>query len=423
MLNFLKRCGECRSGAWIAFGFVALGAGLLSGCAFGLYDPVPPEGRATLTEFEGYLGDVVADSDPPSVSVLVTSGADAVYERAFGYADAPRKVRATPQTTYRWFSVTKPLTAVAILQLVEEGSISLSEPAATYLPYMNELYGPNAQEITIERLLSHRAGIGDVGDEIMTWVHVKGHHNQSTLLRERLPGQVQFDRNALDQGHYSNLGYMILGAVIEAVTNQSYESYITERVLRPLEMTRTHFYYEESFAPDTLHAVGSHPDDFAALMASFALNLGTLTRECSRQRYWFEYFSTDQTPPSGLLGTTSDMVRFGRMILGKGSLDGVRILSESSVERMIEPRTAVLSSPVGAPSDFSFGDSWFITHDDEGRLMLIHGGQGMAFTALLMIRPADELVVGLLANGTYLDGAGGLTILKVMAKMDWSAVK
>lgn len=406
--------------AAFALGQIMLGAGTLNGCALGLSDPSPPAGSASVKELETYVREAIADADPPSISITVRQGAQAVYEQAFGYADGPRGVPATPETTYRWFSVTKPLTAVAILKLAEEGAVSLSAPAATYLPYVNELYGDDASHITIERLLSHRAGIGDVGGAILSWVHVKGHHDQSELLRQRLPQHVHFDPTELDRGHYSNLGYMILGAVIESASSESYEDYVTNRILVPLQMERTRFYYEEAFAPGTVHSVGSHPDDFMAFMASFSLDLGTLSRECTRQRWWFEHFSPDQTPPSGLISTSSDMVRFGQMILNRGVLDGRRILSEASVERMTEARVAVSSSPVGAPPGFSFGDSWFITDDAGGRRMLMHGGQGMAFASLLMIRPDDEVVAAIAANGTYVDGANGLELMTVLANMDWT---
>jgi D-alanyl-D-alanine carboxypeptidase len=417
----LTRCLTLLRGrALFVLGPILLGAGTSSGCALGLSDPSLPAGSSSVQALEKYVRDAIADSDPPSLSITVSQGPKIVYERAFGYADGPRKVLATAQTTYRWFSVTKPFTAVAILQLAEQGSISLSEPAATYLPYLNELYGEDAPQITIERLLSHRAGIGDVGDAILSWVHVSGHHDQSELLRQRLPEHVHFDPAELDRGHYSNLGYMILGAVIESVSSKSYEDYITERILLPLRLERTHFYYEEAFAPGTVHALGSHPDDFMAFMASFSLDLATLSRECSHRRWWFEYFSPDQTAPSGLISTSSDMVRFGRMILGRGTLDGQRILSEASVERMTLARVPLASSPADLPPGFSLGDSWFISDDARGRRMLMHGGQGMAFTSLLMIRPDDELVAALVANGSYIDGANGLNLMTVLAKMDWS---
>lgn len=392
----------------------------LTGCVFGLSNPPPPEGSVALDQLEAYVEDIIADQDPPSVSIAVAQADKVRYERAFGFADGPREVPATPQTTYRWFSVTKPFTAVAILQLAERGVLELDEPAATYLPFLRELYGDDAESITLDRLLSHRAGIGDVGDAILSWVHVDGHYNQSELLRQRLPAHVHFNRAQLDQGHYSNLGYMILGAVIEATTPETYEEYVTRHISTPLRLEHTRFYYEQDFPAGVQHAVGSHPDDFMAFVASFTLDLATLSRECTHQRWWFEPFSPDQTPPSGLISTSADMVRFGRMIAGGGLLDGERILSESSVERMTRPRVSVASSPVGAPPGFSFGDAWFITQDDAGRRVLLHGGQGMAFTSLLMIRPEDGFALAVVANGTYVDGAKGLHLMEVLAKMNWA---
>jgi CubicO group peptidase (beta-lactamase class C family) len=386
----------------------------LGGCVLGLSNPPPPEGSASLGELEAYVDELIVDQDPPSLSIAVSAGETNLYERAFGLADGPREVPATPDTTYRWFSVTKPFTAVAILQLAEVQALDLKEPAATYLPFLHELYGENASAITIERLLSHRAGIGDVGNGILSWVHVDGHYNQSQLLRERLPAHAHFDTKQLDRGHYSNLGYMILGAVIEAVSSETYEDYVTRHISLPLGLQHTRFYYEADFPPGTPHAVGSHPDDFMAFVASFTLDLATLSRECTRQRWWFEAFSPDQTPPSGLISTSADMVRFGRMILGGGVLDGQRVLTAASVARMIEPEVAVASSPAGDLPGFSFGASWFIGTDARGRQVLMHGGQGMAFTSLLLIRPEDDFVAALVANGTYIDGANGMHLMEAI---------
>lgn len=387
----------------------------LSGCVLGLSNPPPPEGKVSVGELEAYVDEMIADHDPPSISIAVSQEATTLYERAFGLADGPLQVKATPETTYRWFSVTKPFTAVAILQLAERQALDLKEPAATYLPFLHELYGENAPSITIERLLSHRAGIGDVGNAILSWVHVEGHHEQSELLRERLPEHAHFDVTKLDRGHYSNLGYMILGAVIEAVSSETYEAYVTDHISAPLRLEHTHFYYEANFPLGTRHAVGSHPDDFMAFVASFTLDLATLSRECTGQRWWFEAFSPDQTPPSGLISTSPDMVRFGRMILGGGVLDGQRILEASSVARMIEPQVLVESSPAGDLPGFSFGASWFIGTDGHGRQVLMHGGQGMAFTSLLLIRPDDAFVAALVANGTYVDGANGMHLMEAIA--------
>lgn len=395
----------------------------LWGCFLGLNHPSPPAGSASLPQLQAYLRESIADADPPSISITVSQHGSTVFEQAIGYADGPAAVPATSATTYRWFSVTKPVTAVAILQLAERGLVSLAAPAATYLPYLNDLYGEDASRITIERLLTHRAGIGDVGNTILSWVHLEGHHDQSRLLRQRLPEHVHFDAEQLDAGHYSNLGYLLLGAVIEAVTTSTYEDYVSRHILAPLQMRRSHFYYEEAFAPGTLHAPGSHPDDLLAFIASFGLDLDTLGRECTDRRWWFRYFSPDLTPPSGLISTPSDMARFARMLLGLGTLDGQRLLSPASVQHMLEPQVPVSSSPAGDLPGYAFGHSWFITRDPRGRALLLHGGQGMGFASMLLIRPEDELVVAVAANGTYLDGANGRELVMMLAGMDWSAQK
>lgn len=160
-----------------------------------------------------------------------------------------------------------------------------------------------------------------------------------------------------------------------------------------------------------------------AFVASFTLDLATLSRECTGQRWWFEAFSPDQTPPSGLISTSPDMVRFGRMILGGGVLDGQRVLTAASVARMIQPEVAVASSPAGDLPGFSFGASWFVGTDARGRQVLMHGGQGMAFTSLLLIRPDDAFVAAVVANGTYVDGANGMHLMGAIANTQFPPSK
>ncbi len=82
---------------------------------------------------------------------------------------------------------------------------------------------------------------------------------------------------------------------------------------------------------------------------------------------------------------------------------------------MTRPRVPVASSPVGALPGYYFGDAWFVAQDAPGRRVLMHGGQGMAFASLLLIRPQDELVAAFVASGTYLDGRGGLDLMAVLS--------
>jgi D-alanyl-D-alanine carboxypeptidase len=394
---------------------------ILSGCAIGLGDPTPPTREAGLAEVERYVGAIVRDGDPPSVSVAVLDADRVVYQRAFGSADAPRRIGATPASTYRWFSITKLFTAVAILQLAEAGRLDLDAPAARYLPVVNDVFGARARVMTIERLLSHSSGIGDVGTDIFSWLHVQGPHpRERDLLERRLADYDDFDEAHVGRGHYSNLGYILLGGVIEAVTGRAYTEYVQTEILDRLGMTSTGFHYDGGrFAPGTRHAVGSHPHDFIGFLIALSLDMDTLERESAQGRYWFNAFHPDQSAPSGLVGPSGDALRFARAILRGGELDGKRILSQRSVAAMSRPRVDLVESPAGDLDGFSLGHAWFIGHDAQGRRVLCHGGGAMAFTAMLMLWPDEGRAVFVAANGSYLDGAMGRHVAEAYGALDW----
>ncbi len=393
---------------------------IVSGCAFGLTDPQPPPPSAKLAEVESYVREVVRDGDPPSVSVAVMDHGKVVYDRAFGFADGPRRIPAGPDTTYRWFSVTKLFTAVAILQLVEEGKVELEAPAGRYVPLVSQAFGAHARELTIARLLSHSSGLGDIGNDIVSWVHVAGPHPQELeILRRHLAAHAELEPRHVGQGRYSNLGYLLLGGVIEAVTGRPYTEVISRRILEPLGMASTAFYYDEPrFSPATRHAVGSHPTDLMGFMASLSLDAGVV-RECKEQRYWFNGFHPNQSAPSGLVGTSADALRFASALLHGGERGGQRILSAQTVAAMTAPRADVLESPVGRLQGFSFGYAWFVGRDPQGRRVFVHGGGGMAFTSMMMLWPDLDRAVFVAANGSYFDGAMGQRVAHAYGSLTW----
>jgi CubicO group peptidase (beta-lactamase class C family) len=196
---------------------------------------------------------------------------------------------------------------------------------------------------------------------------------------------------------------------------RGYEQYVREEILAPLGMTRSAFWYD-ALPLETAVARGSHPNDFMGLVAHFMIDMDKAVHPTPGARYWFNRFYPDQTGPSGLLGTASDLARFGSMIAQGGQLDGVRVLSEDSVRVMTKPRAPVVESPAeGGP--YSFGLGWFVSKDPHGRVLLEHGGSGMGFVSRLTVRPADGRVAAVVGNDTYLDGAGGGAISAALLAM------
>jgi CubicO group peptidase (beta-lactamase class C family) len=349
--------------------------------------------------------------------VVVKVGA-VVFAKGFGQADGPRGVAATPDAVYRWWSLTKVFTAVATMQLQERGLLSLDDPVRRHLPFFNLHYPtPDSRPVTIRDLLTHAAGLPDAGAEILGWIHYDNDppRNQTELLRQKLPSYERLAAAPGAEGRYTNIGYMVLAAVIEAVAGQGYEDYVSEHILRPLGMTSSGFRYPSD--PTVVEAVGSHPVDLMAIPASFALELNRAVRERAQGRLWFNRVYPDQTGPSGLLGSPRDLGRFMIAILGGGEIDGNRILTPADVSAMSHRHIDATHSPAPIPG-IGFGLGWFQL-EAAGRVSLSHGGQGTGFASMMRLYPQERLGIAVLANSTYLGRNFGLDLVDLLGDLPW----
>jgi len=268
------------------------------------------------------------------MSIVVVKNDSIIYKKGFGWADKPREILASSETVYHWWSITKIVTAIAILQLEKQGKLQLDDSVSKYLPFFEAKYpSETSKKVTIRNLLNHSSGIPDAGFRIMSWIHHEGEPqvNQTSMVEKVFPN---FSNLAFEPGEntaYTNIGYMILGAIIEKITNQTYENYVKQNILEPLGMKHTDFIYTEEMKP--FEAAGSHPlfDSWTPLVPFIA---GSYVRETNGNHIWFEHIYTDQTSPSGLIGSAMDAARLMRAYLNNGILDNVRILSEQSVAIM-----------------------------------------------------------------------------------------
>lgn len=376
--------------------------------------PHIPDTVEAIGDLELYLGELVEFGTPPGISLVVVKDDSIVYKKGFGWADKPEEIRASPETVYHWWSITKIVTAMAILQLQEQGRLQLDDPVTQYLPFFDVQYpSETSQTLTIRNLLNHSSGIPDAGFKIMRWVHHEGdpHLNQTSMVKDVFP---DFSKLAFEPGAasaYTNIGYMILGAILEKVTNQTYEDYIRQNILEPLGMEHTDFVYREEMK--LYEAAGSHPvfDSWTPLVPFIA---GSFIRETSGNQIWFEHVYTDQTPPSGLIGSTSDAARLVRAFLNDGVLENVRILSEESVEVMTHESYVRL---VDDPEDYFVrqGIGWQIYKDDSG-LILEHTGGGIGFSTIMQIHPDRKLGFILFSNNTKCEG---WRILQLASGLNW----
>ena len=149
-MNKVRRAGKASS-----FLLSAAGSAL-----FGSKPPKPPEGAVTIGHLEAYANKLVEIGRPPGLSLAVVKDGETIYQQGFGLADGPKNVAATPHTVFQWMSITKMVTAVAIVQLHERDTLNIEDPVVDHLPFF-KAYHPseNGEQITIRRLLNHSSGL------------------------------------------------------------------------------------------------------------------------------------------------------------------------------------------------------------------------------------------------------------------------
>jgi CubicO group peptidase (beta-lactamase class C family) len=196
-----------------------------------------------------FLGDLASD-DMLSGSVLLATDGDIWFERAYGLASREFNVPNTLETRFDVGSFNKDYTRLAIIQLLQNDRLALSDKVVEYLPdYPNDRV---RNEVTVEHLLEHRSGLGDyftnewletpmgalreIGDYIPIWG----------------PKPLEYEPGTREQ--YSNFGYTVLGAIVESITGQQYDEYVQEHIFAPAGMNDTGFFATDGIEPNV--AVG-----------------------------------------------------------------------------------------------------------------------------------------------------------------------
>jgi len=171
----------------------------------------------------------------PGFAVAISYQGKIVFNKSYGFANLEKKEKLTPQHIFRIASHSKTFTATAIMQLVEKGKIDLDDPIVKYLPWLKKHKDERFKKVTVKELLSHGAGVIRDGLDCDFWILKKEFPNRDKFEREILAADLVFKPNK--QMKYSNLGYTLLGLVIESASGQSYEDFIVQNILEPLKLS------------------------------------------------------------------------------------------------------------------------------------------------------------------------------------------
>jgi len=387
----------------------------------------PPQAVRDLAGLEAYLDDLTGHNpdSPPGLSLVVVKDGEIIYQKGFGLADGPRNIPAMADTVYNQWSMVKPITAIAVLQLHEQGRLDIDDPVADYLPFFEVQYPSESSEtITIRHLLNHSSGLRNNVPEIVDWIHFDGdpEWNQTELIKEKLPDYVELAYEPGTQGVYTNIGYMLLAAIIEAASGQTYQQYMIDHIFKPLGMDQTNWTYTEAMIAD--EATGAAPSlDLQALLLPLVMEKekrDALIREKRDGVLWFNHVYTDQKGPTGPIGPATDTARFIMAYLNWGELDGQRILSAESVA-MLTNESHILPGNTPEAADYKDYDEmyqglgWvYVVEGDD--FFIAHSGGGPGFAANMRLYPDQNLGMVVLANGTYLPRE---EIFDLVASLDW----
>ncbi|MBK7378171.1 MAG: serine hydrolase [Ignavibacteriales bacterium] len=309
-------------------------------------------------ELNQYLVSYKSVKNIPSISGGAIKNGKIIWLKTIGLADVENFVPATDSTVYRIASISKLITASAIMQLVEKGKVKLDDDVRKYLNY----FPKKKYTFTVRQLLNHTAGIRDyMPGEFDSKVYF---HSTKEVINLLAKDSLIFEPGTAYQ--YTTLGYNLLAGVIEQVTGMSYLDYVTNNIFKPLKMNRTSadiqkdiiYYRARGYIRDNARELKNAP------LADLSIKY----------------------PGGGFLSTASDLLKFANALL-----DG-KIFSRNLLDTMAAP-TKLKN---GKSHTYGMGVDRQI--DFYGRVYYTHSGSGTGFVSEIMIYPGQKIATVHLIN-------------------------
>ncbi len=292
-----------------------------------------------LDAMKAQLNAFVEKGQLPGVLVAVVRDGKIGYFEAWGMRDVERKKPMTPDTIFRMYSMTKPITGAAVMTLVDAGKVSLDDPLSKYIPEFKDMkvlvekpdgsteLVPAKRPITLKHLMLHTSGLvyglfdqGKLG-EMYREANIDSDGSAGITLDEfaKRTAKMPLKSHPGDEWHYG-INMDILGRVVEVVTGKRYADYLQETIFGPLGMKDAAF-----------HVPAAKADRLAS---NYGPNAGGMQLIEDAATSPFLKVPSQDSGGGGMVSTAGDYLRFAQMLLNGGELDGVRVLSEKAVAEM-----------------------------------------------------------------------------------------
>ncbi len=341
-----------------------------------------------LGKIQQRMQEYVNAGEAAGVVTMVLRGGEVVQETAVGMQNVEDKRPMREDSIFQIMSMTKPITAVGIMMLCEEGKINLFDEVQKYLPeFRDQTLNVNgwpkkpSRAIRIGDLLSHTSGMREMPQGDMKDIHWKMDHTLAEAVASFAKEPLEFEPGT--KWLYSNMGMATLGRIIEVVSGQSYESFIQSRLLQPLQMKDT-FFYPPADKLDRI-AIVYMPKDGKMIRAGAQILGGDPGAFRKGSKY--------PGPEYGLFSTAEDISHFCQMILNHGTWKGTRFLSPATIEAMRQVQTSGMEAGWYPGADY--GLAWEIISRPTGVLGLLPlgtFGHGGAFGTQEWIFPTRDMI-------------------------------
>lgn len=277
----------------------------------------------------------IARNEVAGAVTLVATKNKVLHLETTGHADVVAQKPMRADTVFWIASMTKPVTATAVLMLQDEGKLNVHDPVAKYLPEFANLKTPSGQpaNLTIVQILTHTSGLGEASGPA-----ARDAKTLADLVPLWLAAPMQFEPGS--QWRYCQSGINAAGRIVEVVSGMTFDAFLQKRLFQPLGMKSTTFYLGDA--------------ERARLATAYAKNKDTGALEAVPPRP--EFGPRDRPPQGngGLYSTAEDYGRFCQMLLGGGKFKGRRYLSEAAVKLLSTPQTPD-AMPVGFFQNATYG--------------------------------------------------------------------
>lgn len=319
---------------------------------------------------DSWLGLRYDHEDIPGFAVAISHKGKVIFNKAYGYADLEKKIKLTPDHIFRIASHSKTFTATAIMQLAEQGKLRIDDYASDYIDWLNQHSDKRWQKVTIRQLLSHGTGMIRDGQNANYWYLESPFFDKDTLKNEVLSSKLILDNNT--KLKYSNLGYALLGLIIERASKEAYNQFVTNNIIKKLSLDNTGPEYNDSLKDK--------------IATGYSMQIKNKTRLP---------ISNPQTnalsPATGFYSTASDLCEyFSAHFVGSGKL-----LDDESKKEMQRVQFHCYEPNRQSSEDYGLGIKLERTGN---RKLFGHGGGFPGFTTKTLADPKDQIVVSIMTN-------------------------